>query len=384
MRFEFSTVSKIVFGQGTVREVVPAAQELGRNFLLVRGADNAAAGLVRDLFIEQGIKPGKMIVRGEPVIEEVLAGLDLIRKEGVDVIVAVGGGSAIDAAKAVAVLAANPGGPLDYLEVIGKGRGLVHPGLPVIAVPTTAGTGSEVTRNAVLTSPEHKMKVSLRGAHLLPKIAIVDPELCLSLPGNVTASTGMDAFAQVLEPFVSSRSNPLADLYCKEGLVRAGRSLLRAYRDGKDLSARTDMSFASLMGGLALANAGLGAVHGFASPLGGMFDAPHGAICACLLAPVVQVNLHALKERAPLHPAIGKYAEAARLATGNPNADANDLLELIQDMRTEMHIPSLREYGIQQGDLGEIVAKAAAASSMRSNPVALSESELRTILQTAL
>ena len=210
-------------------------------------------------------------------------GVELARREQCDLVIAFGGGSAIDAGKAIAALLANGGELTDYLEVIGKGQPLRHPSVPFIAVPTTAGTGSEVTRNAVLASAEHQVKVSMRSPLMLPRLAVVDPELTLELPPAVTASTGLDALTQLIEPYVSIRANPLTDGFCLEGLRRVSRSLRRAYHAGRDITAREDMSLASLLGGLALANAGLGVVHGFAAPVGGMFHAPHGAICAALL-----------------------------------------------------------------------------------------------------
>ena len=246
-------------------------------------------------------------VPGEPTVGLVQAAVQTARAAGCDCVIAIGGGSTLDTGKAAGALLANPGDLLDYLEVVGKNQPLLRPGLPVIAIPTTAGTGAEVTKNAVLGVPEQKFKVSLRGAYLLPRVALVDPELTFSLPPAVTASTGLDALTQVIEPYVSKRANPLVDLWCREGIARAGRSLRRAYSEGSDPAAREDMAYTSLLGGLSLANAGLGAVHGFASPLGGEFNAPHGAICAALLAPAMKVNVRALGERAPAHPALERY-----------------------------------------------------------------------------
>ena len=230
--------------------------------------------------------------------------------------IGLGGGSAIDAAKAIAALAANGGDPLDYLEVVGRGRSLTQPSLPCIAIPTTAGTGAEVTRNAVLASPEHGIKASLRSATMLPRLALVDPELTYSLPAAVTASTGLDALTQLIEPFTSSKANPLTDALCREGMMRAARSLRTAYEDGRDAAAREDMALASLFGGLALANAGLGVVHGFAGPVGGTFHAPHGAVCAAFLPHVMAVNARALRTRQPGSAALARYDEIARILTG--------------------------------------------------------------------
>ncbi len=245
-----------------------------------------------------------------------------------DLVVGMGGGSVIDAAKAIAALLTNPGDPLDYLEVIGRGLPLANACAPMMAIPTTAGTGAEVTRNAVLASPAHRVKVSLRSASMLPDVAIVDPELTLSMPPAVTAATGLDALTQCLEPFVSHLATPLTDGFCREGLARAARSLRRAYHHGSDVAARRDMALASLCGGLALANAKLGAVHGFAGPIGGMFDAPHGAVCARLLPLVMTANVRALEERSPNSPALVRYAEVAKIVTGDADASIADGVDL--------------------------------------------------------
>src|SRR5207245_11298164 len=210
---------------------------------------------------------------------------------------------------------------LDYLEVIGQGRALENASTPFIAMPTTAGTGSEVTRNAVLASPRHRVKVSLRSPFLLPKIALVDPELTYDLPPSITASTGLDALTQLIEPYVSSRANPMTDAVCVDGLRRVARSLRVAFEAGRNAAAaREDMAVASLFGGLALANAGLGAVHGFAGPIGGMFPAPHGAVCAALLPDTMEVNLRALRRRAPESETLRRFDEIARILTGRPEA----------------------------------------------------------------
>jgi alcohol dehydrogenase class IV len=284
------------------------------------------------------------------------------------VVVAVGGGSAIDAGKAIAALATNSGEPLDYLEVIGRGQPLERAPLPFIAVPTTAGTGSEVTRNAVLGSPEHRVKASLRSALMLPRVAVVDPELTLGLPPDVTASTGLDALTQLIEPWVSVRANAITDMFCVDGMHRVQRSLARAFRDGSDIEARADMSFASLLGGLALANAGLGAVHGFAAPVGGMFDAPHGAVCAALLPHAIDVNIRALREREPDSEALRRY----------------DDLGWVAELCEHFDIPRLRTWGMRDDHVPELVEKAAKASSMKGNPIVLTRADLTEIVERAL
>ncbi len=320
---------------------------------------------------------------GEPDVATVAAGVDFARDHAADVVLSIGGGSVVDAGKAIAALATNQGDIFDYLEVIGRAQPLVVAPLPFIAIPTTAGTGSEVTRNAVLASPEHKVKVSLRSAAMLPRVALVDPVLTWSLPPAQTAASGLDALTQLIEPYVSSRANPLVDAICKEGIRHAVRALRRVYVDGNDADARRDMAFASLCSGLALANAGLGAVHGFAGPFGGAYGAPHGAVCAALLAPVFAANVRALEARAPHSPALARFQEVAILLTGQPAATADDAVAWLQALARDLAIPSLAAYGYRADDAATVVAAAKAASSMKANPLPLSEDELRAILAAA-
>jgi alcohol dehydrogenase class IV len=302
---------------------------------------------------------------------------------GCDVVVSLGGGSAIDAGKAIASVATNGGEPLDFLEVVGKGRTLEAAPLPFLAVPTTAGTGSEVTRNAVLASAEHGVKASMRSPMMLPRVALVDPELTYALPPAVTANTGLDALTQLIEPYVSARANPLTDALCVEGIGRAAGALSRVYHDGADQQARSDMALASLFGGLALANAGLGVVHGFAAPLGGSWNAPHGALCAALLPHGMAANIAALRLRAPLHPALERYVVLARLLTGQKEASAEDGVEWVRALSAELGVPSLRAWGIAQADLPGVVEKAAHASSMKANPLPLTSEELLAVVSAA-
>jgi alcohol dehydrogenase class IV len=278
----------------------------------------------------------------------------------------------------------NPGDPLDYLEVIGRGQPLAHTPAPFIAVPTTAGTGSEVTRNAVLGSPEHQVKASLRSASMLPRLALVDPELTLGLPRTVTASTGLDALTQVIEPYVSARANAMTDLFCVEGIRTIAAALPAAYQNGNDLAARTSMAWSALLGGLALANAGLGAVHGFAAPIGGMFPAPHGAICAAVLPHAMKVNVEALRSRAPGSRALERYEEVGRLLTGRPHATADDGVRWIAETCLELEIPPLGSYGVRREHISDLVAKAGQTSSMKGNPIVLTAEELQQIALAAL
>lgn len=383
MNFEFATAGRIVFGRGESRQIPALARELGRRAFVVlgesgRGLEALAAGLD-----DAGVRPTFFLAGGEPTTDLVDRATAVARTEGCDLVIAQGGGSVIDAGKAVAGLLANPGAALDYLEVVGGGRPLRNPGVPFVAVPTTAGTGAEVTRNSVLDVPEHRVKVSLRSHLLLARVAVVDPELTLSLPPQVTAFTGLDALTQLIEPLVCNAATPLTDGVCREGLPRAARSLERAYRDGSDLDAREDMALASLCGGIALANARLGAVHGFAGVLGGITGQAHGAICARLLPFVMEANIIAVEERGD--PAtLGHYLEVARILTDDPEADVRDGVSWVRRLCAELKIPTLSDAGLSAADCGRIVPLARRASSMRGNPVELSDDELRGILEAAL
>ena len=384
MRFEFATATRILFGPGTLREVAPAARGMGQRALVVTGRNRSRAQGLLDSLTSAGLQHISFAVAGEPTTNLVQSGAELARSESAELVIAIGGGSVIDAGKAIAVLATNSGALLDYLEVIGRGRALENAPLPFIAIPTTAGTGAEVTRNAVLASPEHRVKVSLRSPLMLPQLAVVDPELALGLPAALTASTGMDALTQLIEPFVSCRANPMTDGLCREGIVRAARSIRRACEHPGDLDAREGMAAASLFSGLALANAGLGVVHGFAAPIGGMFPAPHGAVCAALLPHAMDINLRALRQRQPDSDALQRFTEIARLLTTNPDATADDGVSWLRQLCADLKIPSLGTHGILPDDVAVLCDKAAQASSMKGNPLVLKPDELREILKCAL
>jgi alcohol dehydrogenase class IV len=384
MRFEFGTASRIVFGPGTLLEIGKIAAGFGDRILVFTGSGGASPEKLLASLEKEGLSYELQAVMGEPTVPQIEDHVQRARTGQFSAVIGLGGGSVIDTGKAVAALLANPGDVMDYLEIVGKNQPLMNPPIPYIAIPTTAGTGSEVTRNAVLGVPGKKVKVSLRGALLLPRVALVDPELTLSAPPAVSASTGMDALTQLIEPYVSARRNPLVDVYCKEGMQRAARSLLAVYRDGSNLPAREDMAFASLLGGLSLANAGLGAVHGFAGPIGGMFDAQHGAICARLLPLVVKENIQALQDREPDSPVLDRYAEIGQILTGDRLASMQDGALWIEALTQSLQIPPLSVYGIRAEDIDEIVEKSSVASSMQANPIRLTKAELKSILTNAL
>ena len=385
MKFEFVTSTRIIFGSGALKEIGKLAGESGKHVLVVTGRDVSRAKKLLASLREAGIRTATFSVAGEPDVSMVKSGVALGKSENCDSVIGFGGGSALDAAKAIAAMLANDGDLPDYLEIIGRGKTLTKPSVPFIAIPTTAGTGTEVTRNAVLASPEHGMKVSLRSPLILAKIALVDPELTCDLPPAITARTGLDALTQLIEPFVSIRANPITDSLCAEGLCRATRSLQAAFQDGQNKSAREDMALASLFGGLALANAGLGAVHGFASPIGGMFsDAPHGAICAALLPHVMAANIRALRLRDEQSPALNRYDRIARICTGDEHESADAAVDWVRELIADLQIPRLGTYGIKSEHVDKLVEKATQASSMKANPITLTPDELAETLQQAL
>ena len=377
MNFEFATAGRIMAGDGRVAELPGVLAGLGSRVLVCTGANPARhAGLLAGL----GLPAAVLEVAAEPTVGLARAGVSAARDYGADVVVAIGGGSVIDTGKAVAMLLGNGGDPLDYLEVIGSGRAIIRPAVPCVAVPTTAGTGAEVTANAVLASPEHRLKASLRSPLMIPRVALVDPQLTVSCPPAVTAASGLDALTQCLEPLVSPRATPLTDGLAREGLRRAGTGLRAAYADGGDLAARADMATCSLLGGMALANAKLGAVHGLAGVIGGRADVPHGIACAALLTPVIEANVRALP---PGHPALERYAQASRLLTGSSGASIQDGLAWIRETLTLLAVPGLASFGLEPGQADAIAAAAATSSSMQGNPVALSPGDLSAIVRQA-
>ncbi|RKH76922.1 iron-containing alcohol dehydrogenase [Corallococcus sp. AB045] len=383
--FEFATATRVLFGPGRVQEVPDLVRGLGgRKVLLVTGTNPARAEPVRAGLERLGIPSAAFRVPGEPTVELAREGTAAAVDSGCDTVVAIGGGSALDAGKAIAALAANGGDPLDYLEVIGRGQALTKPSLSFVAVPTTAGTGSEVTRNAVLGSKEAGVKASLRSPMMLPRVALVDPDLLEHAPADVLAAGGLDALSQLIEPFLSIRAQPLTDALAREGMQRSARSLRKAVLHGPGPAEREDLAIASLFGGLCLANAGLGAVHGFAAPLGGMLGAAHGALCAALLGATLELNLEALRSRAPEHPALPRFRELAVLLTGQSNARAEDGITWVKDLVHAVRIRGLRDMGLTGAAIPELVTKARAASSMKGNPLPLTDAELTALVERSM
>jgi alcohol dehydrogenase class IV len=379
--FEFATAGRILAGAGRAAELPGLLAGLGSRVLVCTGANPARhAGLLAGL----GLPAAVFAVAGEPTVDLARAGIAAAREHGADVVAAIGGGSVIDTGKAVAMLLSNGGDPLDYLEVVGSGRKIIEPAVPCVAVPTTAGTGAEVTANAVLAAPAHGVKASLRSPLMIPRVALVDPQLAVSCPPPVTAASGMDALTQCLEPYVSVRASPLTDGLAREGLRRAAAGLRAAFADGSDLEARTDMAMCSLLGGMALANAKLGAVHGIAGVIGGTADVPHGVACAALLVPVIEANVRALRSGPSGQPVLDRYTEAARSLAGQPAASIEDGLAWLRETVTMLGIPGLAAFGVGPQDADDVAVKAARSSSMQGNPVTLSHDDLRAILLAAL
>jgi len=382
--FEFATATRVVFGAGKASLLSDWLGELGvTRVLAVSGKDTRRAQAVWSSLELRGIFYERLVVEGEPSVELVRAGTKACVALGAEAVIAVGGGSAIDAGKAIAALAPGGADPLDHLEVVGRGLPLGAPPLPFAALPTTAGTGAEVTRNAVLSSAEHGVKASLRSPLMLPRLAIVDPDFLIGAPRHVLTASGLDALSQLIEPFVSVRANPLSDALAREGLVRSRRSLEHAVLHGANARERDDLALASLFGGLCLANAGLGAVHGFAAPLGGMFEAPHGAVCAALLPHVMRVNLRALYA-AGAQTQVARYRELAQLLTDDREAEAEAGVLWVERLCRALEVPGLSAYGLRPEHIPALVAKAAVASSMRGNSVVLDASSLTEIAHSAL
>jgi alcohol dehydrogenase class IV len=383
MQFEFATAGRIIFGAGRIGEVGDVTHPFGqRAFVIVDSTERTAPVLeiLRNAHVSLILHP----IHGEPTIASISAALQDAREGNCELVVGIGGGSALDSGKAVAALLTNPGELTDFLEVIGKGQVLSHPSVPFIAIPTTAGTGSEVTRNAVISSPEHRLKASLRSPFMLPRVALVDPELTYSLPPEPTASTGMDTLTQLIEPFTSNSPNPLVDAICREGIPLVAKSLQSAYENGQDTVAREGMALGSLLGGMALANGRLGAVHGMANPIGGMAHAPHGAICARLLPMVLETNIRAIRSRAPDSPSIKRYEEVAHLLTGNEAASAEDGIKWVQELCRALRIRPLGNYGLNRDDFDPLVAQSQKANSMKGNAIPLSNQEIRSLLEKSI
>lgn len=393
MEFTFTTAGRVVFGPGTVAQLPDLAAGFGRRVVVVTGRHGADLPVIEAL----GAERLHVIAPGEPTVPQVEEALLKARQLRPDVVVALGGGAAIDTAKAIGIMLGNDGPDdtvpdrtapertvLDHLEVVGKGVPLAPRSVPVIACPTTSGAGAEVTANAPIISPEHHYKASLRSPAMMPAIALVDPELTVGCPRSVTASSGFDALTQNIEPYVSHRANPLTDQLSTEGMRRAASGLRRAWTDGSDLEARTDMSLCSLLGGMSLVNAKLGAAHGLAAPLGGLLGAAHGTICAAVLAASMRVNVESMRRRDPDNPALARYDEIGRVLTGDGAATAMDGVEWVSALTAVLEVPGLDALGLRSDAVDELADAAAGASSMKGNPIVLTHDEIVRIIELSM
>lgn len=437
--FEFHSAGRVVFGSGALLLAPGIARSFGTRIFLVTGRsafeprwaptgpmadeapdrppawgegalqiprgralseaspDSSFGTLARGL-ADAGVTVTPLLLHGEPTVDVANEGTRRALAAACDAVLGLGGGSVLDAAKAISALMTNGGDALDYLEIAGGGRTLETPAAPFVAIPTTAGTGSEVTKNAVLTEPRARVKASIRSALMLPSVALVDPDLTLSLPPSLTASTGLDALTQLIEAFLTPRASPVTDLFALDGIARSARSLLRAVRDGTDRGAREDLALASLFGGLALANAGLGAVHGIAAPLGGRHPVPHGVACARLLPHVFEANLRLLRTEAPGSNALDRMRRIGELLLAGPDvasggvvshdSDVDDPAEaavaILRDTVDACTLPRLSAFGVTPADIPPIVEGALRATSMKGNPVLLSADRLASIVAAAL
>jgi alcohol dehydrogenase class IV len=373
--FTFITPPEILFGHDQSSRTLEVARRFGSRVFLVSGGRSFETLAVAKLLF--GLP--RWSVSGEPDVATVDDGVQRCREAGADVVVAVGGGSVMDAAKAVAGVAANEGSVRDYLEQVGD-RKLIRTPLPLIAVPTTAGSGSEATKNAVIRVPDLKVKRSIRHDQLVPRVAIVDPDLSAAAPRPVAASAGLDAFTHLLEGYVSTGAHAMTDALALPGIRKAARGL-RALAEGRHTAESQEaMALASLWGGIVLANAGLGAVHGLVAPLGGRCAIPHGIGCACLLVETMKTNLVALRQRAPQSPALERYEKVARrLSFRSPE----DLAEGLAALRRLLGVGSLASYGVTPDDVAPIV-KASRGGSMKYNPIELTDAELESVVRASL
>ncbi len=393
--FEFCTSSKIIFGRGKSNLLPELIRPLGSRIMIITGSSPQRHSVLIEKIKAAGIYVSLATVSGEPEVEKITEITSLILRQNCKAVLALGGGSVLDAGKAAAILANNPGDIMEYLEVVGEGKALPCASLPFIAVPTTAGTGSEVTRNSVITVPSHRVKVSLRSPEMLPKIALIDPELLRECPLTVRVNCSFDALCHLMEAMISRKATPFTDMICSYGLQQIRRETLQTYwNDPQIEEPRCAMAFASLLGGMALANGGLGAVHGFAGVIGGMFGAPHGAVCAALLAPVLKTNMAVARQIEEGNSSEGDLLLAEKMLkqiekmtdffTAGQCREPEKLITELERLTRENHVPRLSDMGIKESDLPIIIKKSSQSSSMKGNPFSLSEERLSYILHKAL
>lgn len=393
MNFNVAPLPQIRFGGGRLAELPDVTRAWGCRVLLITGARAFRATPAWQTLTEAlaDCHLHDMVVDGEPSPQLVDAAVARFRDANIDVVVGIGGGSVLDAAKAIAGLLPFGNSVLDHLEGVGRGLPYTGPALPFIAVPTTAGTGSEATRNAVLSvQGEQGYKKSFRHDTLVPRVALVDPELLHSCPPARIAANGMDALTQLLESFVSTRASPFTDALARDALQRVARGFEAAWRGGDSEDAargREAMAYGALISGITLAQAGLGSVHGLASPLGAYFPIPHGEACGTLVAAATHANIRLLHTREPDSIALHKYAEAGRILSGQhglSDEEAQDALVAKLHAWTEMmDIPRLGNFGITEQDIPRIVADSR-GNSMQTNPIVMTDDEIAQLVRSRL
>lgn len=390
MAFNFFANPHLHFGPGTINRLPELITSHGKTLLLITGARSLQKSdhwpRLLDALKKNSIRVYQTVVETEPspsLIDEIVL---KYRKQSIDVIAAIGGGSVMDAGKAVSAMMTKQESVIEYLEDVGTRS---HDGkkIPFIAVPTTSGTGSEATKNAVISQlGKNGFKKSLLHDNFVPDIAIVDPELTLDCPPEITAACGMDALTQLLESLVSTNSSPMTDSLALGALEILGNALITATtKHPHDMAARTNISYASYISGLTLANAGLGVVHGFASVIGGAFNIPHGVICGTLLSEVTRHNIESLILLDPNGPAIKKYARASRLLSPSPVSEnhvesSRHLIEILAQWTDQLKMPGLGSYGVTLKDIDTIVG----STEQKNNPIRLSAKKLSKILQARL
>ena len=393
--FSVGALPRMIFGKGVFAQLPQLLEAHGRRVLIVTGDQSFRATSqwqwLTERLDENRILSFDMRVKEEPSPQLVDEAVAKFSANNIKVVLGIGGGSVLDAAKAIAGLLPFGNSVMDHLEGVGRGIAYEGPALPFIAVPTTAGTGSEATKNAVLSEIGTRgYKKSFRHDTLVPRVALVDPELLATCPPDVVAANGMDALTQLIESYVSSGANPFTDALAWSGIKAVKTGLFPAWHGGDSAEAeqgRAGMAYGALLSGITLAQAGLGSVHGLASPLGAYFPIPHGAVCGTLLAAATEVNIEALMMRDPVNPALGKYARIGRYFARDPHLKAGDarnrLIELLTAWVGELGIPSLGKLGVAEGDIDRIVA-GARGNSMQTNPIELTDEEIARVLHQRL
>lgn len=391
--FTVGRLPRIEFGAGVLRRLPALVAGYGPRLLLVTGARTFAASVARtaldDALRHAGVDVETLVVAGEPTPGEIDAAVARWHRANIDVVAGIGGGSVLDAAKAVAGLLRPANSVLDHLEGVGPELPYRGPATPFIAVPTTAGTGSEATRNAVLTrhGPDG-FKKSFRDEALVAQFALVDPDLLATCPPPLIAANGMDAFTQLLEALTSTRASAFTDALALAGIEAVRDGLVDWYAgSGHAGEARTRMAFAALASGICLAQAGLGAVHGLAQPLGSLFPIAHGVVCGTLVGAATRVNIEVMAARDAGNPALAKYAAAGRLVARAPglgdDAARAKLVEAIDDWTRRLQLPTLSTLGVAAADVGRIVARCR-GSSMKTNPIVLADTDVERIVAARL